>query len=49
MSMATDFDTAGMVIAGTELTLLGVSKDGSFAPTILVGCTVVLGGLEAAA
>lgn len=49
MAVATDLDTAGMVIVGTELTLPGVSKDGSFAPTILVGCTIVLGGLEAAA
>lgn len=47
---ATDFDAAGMVTMGIELMLPGASKEGNFAPTILVDCTVVLGGfLEVAA
>lgn len=49
VAKATDLDTAGIMI-GTELTIPDASKDGSFAPTILVDCTVVLGVfLEAAA
>ena len=50
VAKATDLDTAGIMIVGTELTIPDASKDGSFAPIILVDCTVVLGVfLEAAA
>ena len=46
----TDFNAAGMVTMGIELASPGASKEGNLAPTMLVDCTVVLGGfLEVAA